>query len=203
MVWHAGHARVAVAGVILPGDPASITTELTAYSRSARISDDGKTLLFISNADLTHANSQQVVQAYLYNDDAQAVKCISCTPGGAAPQFPLLYLDFSMTMLVPPTPRNLNSDGRRAFFQTTNSLVPQDDNNAMDVYEWSDGKVSLITDGHSPAARTSSTPAPTVATCSSPGRTRAWLRRISTAVTRTSTTPGSGAVSRASQAQSW
>lgn len=33
------------------------------------------------------------------------------------------------------------------FFESTDALVSRDDNNAPDVYEWDNGKVSLISDG--------------------------------------------------------
>ncbi len=50
-------------------------------------------------------------------------------------------------------PRNLSTDGRRAFFETARPLVTADENNAIDVYEWEDsdldgeGEVRLISAG--------------------------------------------------------
>ena len=49
---------------------------------------------------------------------------------------------------LPPI-RNLSEDGSRAFFQTPDPLVSRDVNRKMDMYEWHDGKIALLSDGRS------------------------------------------------------
>lgn len=44
---------------------------------------------------------------------------------------------------------SMSSDGNTVFFETAAALVPQDVNGKGDVYEWHDGKVSLISSGKS------------------------------------------------------
>ncbi len=80
--------------------------------------------------------------------------CMSCNPSGR-PAVDDAYL--SHVGVSPPAPvsrnafvtRNLSVDGNRAFFETEESLVPQDTNGTMDVYEWEDGSLYLISTGQS------------------------------------------------------
>jgi hypothetical protein len=44
-------------------------------------------------------------------------------------------------------PDNLSADGTTAFFQTAQALVPEDTNGMVDVYEWHEGEISLVSDG--------------------------------------------------------
>ncbi len=47
--------------------------------------------------------------------------------------------------------RALSDNGQYAFFDSTQSLVPQATNGTLDVYEWHDGRISLIGSGADPA----------------------------------------------------
>jgi hypothetical protein len=112
--------------------------------RSSRVSADGRTLMFTSRNSLTGYDNAGQYEVYLYSVATGRVLCVSCDPrtaiatGGGA----RLYLLASLSPALPPEllplglPRNLSADGNRVFFETSEALVPQDTNGAMDVYEW-------------------------------------------------------------------
>jgi sugar lactone lactonase YvrE len=121
-------------------------------SKTARVSQDGARLLFESQRDLTGYSSNGLSQAFIYdahaNDGAGKLVCISCSPTGEPG---------SKGASVPRTSsgarvgydlsRALSFDGRRAFFETEDALVPSDQNGKLDVYQWEAGVVSLISSG--------------------------------------------------------
>lgn len=47
----------------------------------------------------------------------------------------------------PNVGRVMSDDGSRVFFETTQRLVPGDVNDVLDVYEWHDGRVQLVSPG--------------------------------------------------------
>ncbi|MET0557266.1 MAG: hypothetical protein ABW065_01150 [Solirubrobacterales bacterium] len=138
---------------------------------AARVSADGTRLLFVSKAELTPydntdaATGEPDAEVYLYDATAAGLACISCNPTGERP---------TGSASVPGAvangkgvgatraykPRVLSADGRRAFFETPDSLVLQDTNHASDVYEWEaggtgscarpQGCLQLISSGRSP-----------------------------------------------------
>jgi hypothetical protein len=121
---------------------------------------DGLNFLFIDKARLTGYDNQGRREAYLYRAASNSVVCVSCNPSGAPPDTttdPSLAQNDAMLLdgarsgadpLLPPTMRFVSSDGQRAVFETTDTLLPQDHNPplasyhgedsgpGMDVYEW-------------------------------------------------------------------
>ncbi len=104
---------------------------------------DGRFLLFRSPSELTPGAGAG--QLYRYEAASEGVVCVSCAPGGQ-----------SSPAIHPPeifeTPQDLpanaiSGDGAYVFFDTTASLLPQDTNGVLDVYEWHEGKISLISTG--------------------------------------------------------
>lgn len=94
--------------------------------------------------------------AYLYDVASGNLTRISTGPvggNGAAP-----------ASIDAPTPLNrheyeygslrtyyaIDAAGDRAFFMTSESLVPEDTNGVFDVYEWWNGEASLVTPGNQP-----------------------------------------------------
>jgi WD40-like Beta Propeller Repeat len=126
--------------------------------KTARVSADGKTLLFVSRQQLDGGPSGKCVnsicpEAYRYSMAEEALACVSCNPSTAAGA-PVMGADLSIPSsptLVPESypfygtmPRNLSPAGTRVFFQTSESLLPEDVNgqncinpyHCADVYEW-------------------------------------------------------------------
>jgi hypothetical protein len=108
----------------------------------SRTTPDGSVLLFESRASLTSYDSEESIQIYRYDFPANALECISCNPTLASPSGGA-SLQSIAAGLSPPEPlgsfarvANLSPDGHRAFFQSTEALVPADADGLQDVYEW-------------------------------------------------------------------
>lgn len=137
--------------------------EKTPIFRTARVSPDGQSLVFMSNSpelaertagyDNTDlANGQKVAEVYLYDAEAGggagALRCVSCNPSGARPSgrriregldghagpFGAATIPLFQSQLYQP--RYLSDDGNRVFFDSFESLVLGDTNGAQDVYQW-------------------------------------------------------------------
>jgi hypothetical protein len=112
----------------------------------SRSSADGSVLVFRSRADLTGYRAGGKAEIYRYDAGAGMLSCLSCDPTGgpAGGDARLLSVNPgtgvgagghtppSFSSLIP----NLSADGRRAFFQTPERLVPADNDGLIDVYEW-------------------------------------------------------------------
>ena len=90
-------------------------------------------------------------ELYRYDASDGSLVCVSCNPGGAAP---VSNAEFARS--APRTPasapvRAMTNEGAYVFFDTADALVPQDSNNTLDVYEWHEGKLALISSGSDPA----------------------------------------------------
>jgi WD40-like Beta Propeller Repeat len=145
--------------------------------RAARVTPDGERLLFASYAppanfgvtyDATEESQEacgsptaldRCRQIYLYDAGDDRFTCLTCVPGAALsgdanlfgnsrPRGPEPQEDTPLSL-----PRNLSSDGRRAFFETDRPLVAADKNATIDVYEWEDrdldgqGELRLVSSG--------------------------------------------------------
>lgn len=119
--------------------------------RNARVTPDGKTLLYTSTL------YEGVAELYRYSvDEDSGPACVSCNPNGKS-VFPA-ELGAYMPFVQPGAPnfkstvptRNLSASGERVFFETSERLVPEDTNGlggcpevskgevhaCQDVYEW-------------------------------------------------------------------
>ncbi len=108
--------------------------------KSSRVTPDGTTALFASQAQLTGYDSAKHDELYLYEAPSNNLICVSCNPDGA-PATSETYLASNVELSSKPgarafLTRNLSEDGSRVFFQTQEALVPQDKNGQTDVYEW-------------------------------------------------------------------
>lgn len=104
---------------------------------------DGSELLFPSSENATSGDETGgFAQVYLYNDQSGYTECVSCS-GHAGAQ------DGGLAGGVLNGHYTLSADGRTAAFATTASMVPQDIDQGMDVYEWHAGRTRLITNGES------------------------------------------------------
>ncbi len=161
-VWHAGAVSLVSAG----GEADDWTTHTLLYAsearagaeegvRSARVSADGRTLMFTSRAQPTGYDNDGAgndcaeagvaaacEEVYVYDAGTETVTCVSCNPRTPASSDAVLYRLENDGFVAPPVlypwdlPRNLSEDGSRVFFETEEQLLPADSNGVMDVYEW-------------------------------------------------------------------
>lgn len=114
-----------------------------------------------------HAEGASVRQLhseiYRYDTKEGSLVCISCTAAGVTPTGSATLGNSGGGSYAPPgqaTP--MDEHGTRIFFQTPDPLVAEDVNGGTfpggsfgatsqttDVYEWENGTVSLVSDGHS------------------------------------------------------
>jgi hypothetical protein len=123
-------------------------------SDPSRTTADGHAMLFESRADLAGYNPQGHVEIYRFDSAANTLDCLSCVPTGvpARSDASLESISQGLGAAEPFTSsayvKNLSADGRRAFFQSTEPLVPVDRDGLQDVYEWeAEGSGSCIHSG--------------------------------------------------------
>lgn len=119
-------------------------------ARQLRTTSDGGKLLFASPTNMTAYDSGGFFAVYLYDAVGDELQCVSCPQDGSPAVGDALLTEDVLTTAFARQKysRNLTEDGQRAFFQTPQRLVPKDDNGLIDVYEWEDGEVRLISGGH-------------------------------------------------------
>jgi hypothetical protein len=116
----------------------------------ALLSSDGNVLVFRSSGegaeDLTtdslpgqcsvFGELKPCQELYRYDDRNGSLECISCRHDGETTGSVIPVFKFAMS-----------ADGSTVAFITTESLVARDVNQGLDVYEWRNGTVHLISDG--------------------------------------------------------
>jgi hypothetical protein len=130
---------------------------------SYRISQDGTHLSFTSRDRLTNYDNTDATldendqprrdeEVYEYDAVAKRLTCVSCNPSGEPPSGSPGGPDAGSRFPLPP--ERLGSvwqpgvrDNGMIFFDSRDALVPEDVNSKMDIYEWVDGKVYLISSG--------------------------------------------------------
>lgn len=121
----------------------------------SRTTPDGSVLVFQSHGVSTHPyDSEGHWEIYRYDAGTGQIDCISCSPTGSGAGSNAELESTGLTTANPPTNavsriRNVTDDGRTVFFQTGDALVLGDTDGVGDVYEWKEGKVSLISSGRS------------------------------------------------------
>lgn len=137
-------------GILSPEDALTWDGPSVRESRvikPARISADGRFLAFMSVNQLTPADQDDQADVYRYDAQAQALTCVSCT-SDAFPSEGEIRFDQTRVgaNLVNHLPRNV-SDSGQVFFQTNRGLVPADSNGKVDVYEFENGELFLLSGG--------------------------------------------------------
>jgi DNA-binding beta-propeller fold protein YncE len=103
---------------------------------------DDSRMAFITATQVTPYNNAGHLEMYIFTPASGDILCVSCRPDGKAP---LSDVYGSQDGLF------ITNDGR-SFFSTTDPLVPRDTNEAVDVYEYAEGRPQLITPGTGTAA---------------------------------------------------
>jgi hypothetical protein len=115
---------------------------------------NGRYLLFGSTLKLTAQPDPGGLQLYRYQAPSTelpegSLLCVSCAPESVEPVANPSSEFSRSAMLLPDaeTVRGMSDDGSYVFFDTAQALVPQDTNGTLDVYEWHNGTISLISSG--------------------------------------------------------
>jgi hypothetical protein len=155
-LWHNGDVRY-----IAPDNSSSNSdSDKTPF----RVSPDGQLLSFTSTARLTaydntdsapagDGSPRQDREVYVYDAKTDSVTCVSCNPSGQPPAgAPNGGPPAEGSFPPPPSEQSANpqpgvrNDGS-IFFNSRDALVSADVNKKMDVYQWKDGRVHLISSG--------------------------------------------------------
>ena len=171
-VWRSGAGGGSVTPVAEAPSPTGSRRLEVRYSHA---STDGSVFVFDTNSPLSggfnnggqNAGGQGPYEVYRYDASTGELACVSCAPAGVAPSGDA-YMSYNSDTASPTgeevrhanggssdpmttlETRGMSADGSRIFFDTPNALVRQDTNGVRDVYEWENGKVSLISSGTSP-----------------------------------------------------
>jgi hypothetical protein len=123
----------------------AITGDLYGRGNYA-ISPSGRYLEMLTAAQLTGFESAGMAEVYVYDAEAGTVSCASCDPAGQPPTESVGLADGGGGSISNHYARTMLDNGR-AFFETSQALVPADTNGQKDVYEWEDGHAVLISSG--------------------------------------------------------
>jgi hypothetical protein len=138
-----------------PADPdfGYPTSQATPLGRHVRLTPDASKLLFESRARLTSYDNAGYVEIYLHDPVKRSVVCVSCRRDGTPPIGDAGLRDgpTSWSSVEPMSPANADENGEHIFFQSSDTIVPQDVNERSDVYEHdvTTGETSLISSGTS------------------------------------------------------
>jgi hypothetical protein len=122
--------------------PVTNGLQLGSGEAYAEMSTDGSVATF-SASDVTADKPQAAI--YRYDTETKEVQCVSCSEspgfGGLLP---------ASAVLIGPSGgkvHTVSADGDDIVFETRDPLSPLDVNGSPDIYEWRDGKTTLVTDG--------------------------------------------------------
>jgi hypothetical protein len=120
------------------------------YVSPVRLAAQGNILVFQTNAAIAGFNNGEGLgEVYRYDVSNNGLGCVSCPPEGKSPAGTANLSNDALhhlTHLIIDS-RGVSEDGSEIFFDTPDRLVPQDVNESRDVYEWHDGRISLISSG--------------------------------------------------------
>jgi hypothetical protein len=149
-------------GCSVVGYPRALCAKANWYT-----TPDGRYLLFATSNEVTGYGTvgpcRELPEAggvgdghcdELYRYDALAagrgeasIVCVSCNPSGAPPVSNAEFARSAPTQPSSNVVRAMSDNGAFVFFDTADALVPQDSNETLDVYEWHDGHIALVSSG--------------------------------------------------------
>jgi hypothetical protein len=175
-LWHDGAVayigRFSVPGEVAINTPRAVWNS-QRFARAARVSSDGRSLLFGVESDAgfrgrggfvgydhgsgcTFTASGSCRELYLYRADTGGLVCVSCNLRSPVARGDALTDTLAAVSASLPTqhqPQALTDDGRRVFFNTPEALVPEDSNERWDAYEYDvpSRTVHLLSTGKEPS----------------------------------------------------
>jgi hypothetical protein len=106
---------------------------------AAQTTADGRYLVFATANQLLPSDTDEVADVYRYDADTGLLLRLSTDTSGSGGN----ELGVEVTL----QPNAMSADGSTVVFQTNEALSPADTNGTRDVYEWHEGRVSLISSG--------------------------------------------------------
>ena len=110
---------------------------------------NGQYLAFVSGQNLTGEGKGKEV--YLYSAASNTLVCASCDATGAGQVSDAEFARSAYQAPSDTSPRPVSEDGGYVFFDASDVLVPGALAGVLHVYEWHDGKISLISAGGDPS----------------------------------------------------
>lgn len=114
-------------------------------SGEVQVTASGRYLMFETTAALDAGDTDLVKDVYRYDADSDTLVRVSGPPGGGN-----AAVAASATVgasVAVNAPRAISADGEHVFFATAEQLLPEDGNGLIDVYEWSEGNLGLVSSG--------------------------------------------------------
>ncbi len=119
-----------------------------------QVSASGRYAAFVTLAALDSRDSDASPDVYRYDADSGSSVLISAGSAGGngsagASFFSEVPFKTETQLKLPPNrpAKAMSEDGGEIFFETQESLLPEDHNGVSDVYEWDEGSLSLISSG--------------------------------------------------------
>jgi hypothetical protein len=121
--------------------------------KESRVTADGSVAVIASVRRLASYDTAGFNAYYRYDAATGSLACMTCNPRAARSTASAGTLPYAVTgaPFAPFLTRTLSADGSRFFFNTAEALVPRDGNGQIDVYQWENGAVSLISTGQGAA----------------------------------------------------
>lgn len=111
---------------------------------------NGQYLAFVAEQNLTGGGTGKEV--YLYSAASNTLVCASCDATGAGQVSDAEFARSAFQTPSDTSPRAVSEDGSYVFFDSKDVLVPGALAGVLHVYEWHDGKISLISAGGDPSS---------------------------------------------------
>jgi hypothetical protein len=112
----------------------------------AVLSPDGAVLVFATVVPLVPGDKDESQDLYRYDARDGSLRNISAAGGRGNEEIPA-----EIPRVEEPMPRQtfnqVSADGEHVFFETTEALLPEDQNEIRDVYEWSPAGLGLVSSG--------------------------------------------------------
>jgi hypothetical protein len=153
-VWDHGSTHLISDAVGIPPNFRDRLGALDSEPGHGRVTPDGRYVAFAVKSpppvDMLGNPTNGLLEMYLYDLDADALRCISCPAGAATAEVTIrpTVTDGLQVFNTGYRPHFLSDDGH-VFFSTAEALVPRDRNGVGDAYEYDPAteKVSLLSTG--------------------------------------------------------